>query len=85
MIEIRTDATGTRHYKVPRALVAVAEELFPGREQVDAVFALARRLLCSDFAAAENLALTGEHEEAVRFARERLIERWPSARSAALN
>lgn len=71
---------GTRIYRVPVVLAEVAGAVTGETDLRDAVFALARRLTAADFHTTENIALNGSFDEAVRFAKDRLVQpksRWP--------
>lgn len=72
MIQIYTDGDGNRHYLVPVALHDVAVELFDD-DEVGAIFRLAQRLTAADFHTTENIALNDGHDEAVSFARKKLV------------
>lgn len=73
MIVIRTDASGERIFSVPPRLAEVAQQIFPGAP-ADAIFQLARQLVCDDLATCERLA-ERDPQEAADFASERLVER----------
>jgi hypothetical protein len=69
---------GTRTYRVPRALAEAAVAVTGESDVCDAVFSLARRLTAADFHTTECIALNATLDEAVQFARERLVQ--PKAR-----
>lgn len=79
MIAADTDNAGRRTYRLPQALADVAMALFPSLDQCCAVFRLARSLTWHDAHTVENIALNCSHDDAVRFARER-IDKATSAR-----
>ncbi len=81
MIIADTDDKGTRTYRLPRALADVAVSLFPGVDQCDAVFKLARALSWHDVHTVERIALNGTHAEAVEFARSRIWHKAPAAQT----
>lgn len=72
MIAADTDNNGFRTYRLPQALADVAVALFPSLGQCRAVFHLAKLLTWADVHTAENIALNCSHDDAVRFARERI-------------
>lgn len=72
MLTVETDGAGTRTYRLPRALVAVAVEVFRDNDQTAAVLSLAHSMSLSDVHTVEQIALNGSHDDAVRFARKRM-------------
>lgn len=72
MIAADTDKNGFRRYRLPQALADVAVALFPYLDQCRAVFHFARSLTWHDAHTVENIALNCSHDDAVRFARERI-------------
>lgn len=73
MIIAETDEKGRRTYRLPLALVNVAEQVFPHTtSQQDSVFCLAARLSLSDIHTAENIAINLGHGEAVSFVTSRV-------------
>jgi hypothetical protein len=71
MIQISTDSAGTRLFKLPRELVAVAVELF-GREPGTAVYQLMSAVSANQAATAIQVAMYGGHLAAVEYVRNSL-------------
>lgn len=80
MICIDTDRYGVRTYRLPKALVDVAVELFVGMNQNSAVFCMAKAISWDDCHTIERIALNNRHAEAVEFARARLAKSLPVSR-----
>jgi hypothetical protein len=73
VIYAHTDKTGRRTYALPRALADVAQALSPGLDLTAAVFRFAKALSLADCHTVERLALEFSHDEAVSFARKRML------------
>lgn len=83
-----SSSDGTLTYRVPRVLAELAAVVTGEPDLRDAVFGLAMRLTAHDLHTAECIAMNNGFDEAVQFARERLVQpksRWPQPAALTAN